>query len=250
MVTDYFDSSGYDELRSGCDNQARSVLCNPGAIRGTVDRVYAVGVVVRIGRLQTPGGWPSGNRTSPKFGLHEQVINHLNWEVPHPATDATRWRSSAPCGGVWAPGWLDVGPASLGAPSGPLNATAVSGPTAEIPQSPKRGPVSRLSAKLARYCHIHLGVSNMAGSERGFGSKGCRRWVPQCAADCISEQIMRPRQPRRNRAEVLPKPFEHVLNGRTGCRSGFVGFVGSTLAFAARMQDDDPARWMHGIVQG
>lgn len=193
-----------------------------------------------------------------EFGLHGQVINHLNWEVPDPPTDATCWPSSGRVA-VYGAGLAGCWTRLPRRAQRPLNATAVSGPTAEIPQSPKRGPVSSLSAKLAKYCHIHLGISQMAGSERCFGSKGCRRWVPQCAADCNFGKIF-PKLlaflsrscNRGNLGAIAPKSFRSrsstSLNGRTRCRSGFVGFVGSTLAFAARMQDDDPARWMHGLV--
>ena len=119
--------------------------------------------------------WPPGNRASPKFGPHGQVINqkraylsahppcapgkatlsgilvpmgkpltkmefqvpNLDLAVPRLGSDATRWRRGARCCGVWCrAGWRLVPPVRARVQS-PLAATADSSPTAEIPQSAK-----------------------------------------------------------------------------------------------------------------
>ena len=203
-----------------------------------------MGVVVRIGRLQTPGGWPSGNRASPKFGLHEQVINHLNWAVPRLARDATRWRSSgrvAVYGAGLAGCWTRLTrraqrpPERHGGFRPHCGNSAVPEARAGIQTLRQIGKI--LPHSLGSFSNGWIGTVFRIERLPALGtSMRCRLQLrenlPQVAR--ISEQIMQPRQPRRNRAEVLPKPFEHVLSGRTGCHSGFVGFVGSTLAFAAR----------------
>lgn len=47
--------------------------------------------------------------------------------------------------------------------------------------------------------------------------------------------VVQSRQPRRNCAEVLPKRREHILRVGRGRRHGSVGFVGSSLALAAKI---------------
>jgi hypothetical protein len=174
------------------------------------------------------------------------MSKNLDWQCPD-----SRWmppvsyvvRRVAVSGAGLAECWARL----LGPLPVALTGVADSSPTAEVPQSPKRGlrcPASR--SYLAKYCHIHLGVSQVAGSEQRFGSTCCR--VPQCAADCnfgkTSPKLIAFR--RRSGATAAtstqlrgtPSQTARVHPEWSGgdAGRGFVGFVGLTLAIAARIQ--------------